>query len=95
MRSTYARSTLPEASCTQPAFRKKRRRAYCPGFSRLSVAGLTKIPLPESPVPIRCEWLSQNCEASIPSHACRTRSWFASRRGSCAWQGFQNPCSGQ
>ena len=48
-------STLPAAvSCTQPALRKNRRRAYCPGFSRLSVCGLTKMPPPESPVPIRC-----------------------------------------
>ena len=49
----------PAASCAQPALRKNRRRAYCPGLSRLSMRGLTKMPLPESPVPIRCAWLSQ------------------------------------
>ena len=83
------------ASCTQPAFRKKSLRAYWPGLSRLSVAGLTKMPLPESPVPMRCEWLSQHCAGSMPPQAARTSSCSASRRGSRAWQGFQNPCSGQ
>src|SRR5258706_8793022 len=95
MRSTYAWSTLPLASCTQPALRKNRRRAYSPGWSGLSIFGLTYRPLPESPVPIRCACESQTFAESSPSHALRTSSWSASRAGRRARQGFQKPCSGQ
>src|SRR3954470_389655 len=94
VRSTYERST-PSARCVQPALRKKRRRAYWPGFSTLSVAGCTTMPLPESPVPIRWAWLSQTRAGSRPSHAARTRSCSASRLGRRARQGFHKPCSGQ
>src|SRR4051812_14454896 len=52
------------------------------------------MPLPESPVPIRCAWLSQTCAGSIPSQAAATSSCFARRGGSAARQGFHSPCSG-
>src|SRR3954471_11027166 len=93
MRSTYERST-PSDRCVQPALRKKRRRAYWPGFRTLSVAGCTTMPLPESPVPMRCAWLSQTRAGSRPSQAARTRSCSASRLGRRARQGFHKPCSG-
>src|SRR5262245_55548192 len=57
--------------------------------------GLTTIPLPESPVPTRCAWLSHTRAGSRPCHAARTSSCSASRRGKRARHGFQSPCSGQ
>src|SRR5438046_267241 len=57
--------------------------------------GLTKMPLSESPLPMRCACASHTFFGSSPSQAARTSSWLTSRAGSAARQGLQNPCSGQ